>query len=100
MGFIVTKLPDNMDPVLLIQKEIKKRYGSKCPFCEKSDIYQPLSFAFDLMNKKTGKMESFKKEQFVCNNCGAQWESDPYPINIISADEYRNITNYLFNGEE
>lgn len=33
MGIRITELPKMINPNSMVEDEIKKRYGSKCPFC-------------------------------------------------------------------
>lgn len=109
---MITKLPDNIDPNYLIKKEIRKRYGLKCPCCGETRKF------FDLGNLNVrgiegysvkswyGKSYEYRKHSFMewlehlfeqnyhwemtnyhCYTCGADWSTPPYPTNIMKGEE-------------
>lgn len=108
---IITQLPKIVNPQEILKKEIKKRYGSKCPFCgeKKSFIAYKNSFKglglsscfswygtqYEVNPGKVKipflirfkswfqKCRHWRIESYSCNTCGAKWLSPPYPNDSI-----------------
>jgi len=101
----VTKLPNNLDPNTMIRKEIKKRCGSVCPYCGESRTfletrcnggiisggisswYGKLKESFFSDFRFWEKSYHYEVDSYRCTTCGCNWETPPYPINIISSEE-------------
>ena len=106
MKMKVTKLPDSLDPNKLIEKKIREKCGTKCPFCGETKKWHPIMMTaagqpvqglresyFDYIGRQDKSISSFFKERYVwrvlkytCYTCGASWESEPFPTNIDTGD--------------
>lgn len=93
----ITKLPDGMNPDEIMLKKIRKKYGI-CPFCghavrtyianlyltDSSTWYgikdKNMPWYKKLFNKE--KKQNWKIEHYTCNECGARWDSPPFPYAI------------------
>lgn len=97
----INKLPDKIDPVTIIKKNIDKKFRV-CPFCGEAREYSLLknSYGIEKINYYPPKgwhgpakgdifgwfipsrWHYWRIESYRCHTCGAEWESDPYPIDI------------------
>mgnify|MGYP002623915622 CR=1 FL=1 len=91
----ITKLPNVLDPSLMIQKKMREKFAV-CPFCGESrrkDLYG--KFGVELINYVPSKgyygrakgdwfgpKHLYHIDCYRCRTCGAEWESDPYPVDI------------------
>lgn len=124
----LVKLPNSIDPNILIKKEIHKRY-SKCPCCgeDKSfcdyawegeykkgiiryaqrswygKYYEGDDCLFHLQNLNPRNWiahnHHWKVNRYECYSCGAIWECPPYPADIISDKEADKLYKKIL-GEE
>lgn len=105
----ITKLPNVIDPNIMIREEIERR-NSICPFCNETEEYD--LFKYKIVNnhihigkgiEKQPCYESWygnkyeykhpflglfafwepdlhwRVDHYICHTCGAEWKSDPYP---------------------
>ena len=97
----LTKLPDSCDPNLLI-KERSRKIFSVCPCCGESKNYHLLEnnggverIEYVNPNGWYGPAKGYwigllfpnrwyhwRIDNYKCHSCGAEWESDPYPIDV------------------
>ena len=102
----ITKIPDSIDPNKLIVKRVDEKLR-KCPFCgENRDYWDDLHgvmishhswYGREHENTESiflwpfGKKRLWQISEFKCYTCGAEWKSDPYPVDIevgeINIDE-------------
>ena len=90
---IITKLPDDLNPNILIRKKIQKEYATKCPFCNSTDLYTS-SIESEFMNL-SGKWWKFwdinwcERLRCKCYKCNAEWKSPWYPqdLEVESTDD-------------
>ena len=97
MSIIITDLPDEIDPVVLIEKKLKK-----CPLCGQACDEKPsnwdderifLSPYFHFTYKKadekgkTHKILTFKNKydwkrynELKCPSCGCHWDTGWFPV--------------------
>lgn len=115
----ITKLPNIINPNIMLQDEIKKRYGSKCPFCGEVRSIWDFENSKEFMTKglriggicKTwyGKQYEihkpisfnpkywFQKDHHwkilccKCYTCGATWDTPPFPTDVMTQKELDNI---------
>ena len=102
----VTKLPDSIDPNILMKEEIERR-NFTCPFCGETERFDLVKYLKRESSAKGVRKQMFNKEwygnkyeykhpfigwfafwersyywtvdYYECITCGAEWESDPYP---------------------
>ena len=107
MKMKVTKLPDSLDPNKLIEKKIREKCGTKCPFCGETQKYRHLPMvkagepfergiresSREYWGRPDKSIFSFFKDPYLwkvlvytCYTCGASWESEPFPTNIDTGD--------------
>ena len=107
----ITRLPDSLNPNKLIMEAMDKKY-SVCPFCGESRRVGPISSKYGVRKNRTKRWYGKKKESFFsdfkfwekdhcwnvdqweCKSCGAAWESDPYPTDIMSGDDLSKIYTF------
>ena len=86
----ITKLPDRIDPAYLIEEKIKKQ-NDACPFCGSTEKWIPTCkrwygkrnpYSWQIFGEK----HHWKILGFKCKNCGAEWETDPFPTDIDGLD--------------
>lgn len=81
----ITKLPDNLDPNILIREKIVKEY-EQCPFCHSEHtIYVKRSEWRKSLTSpwwQFWKMNYCLKLKFTCHDCGAEWETPWFPQDI------------------
>jgi len=119
--FKITKLPENVDPNVILKHEIIKRYGSKCPCCSENKPYNSILSAhrgIELSSslgytskdeerwraKIDGKFHPFRfwektytwvRMKGKCHTCGAKWDLPAYPFLDLEEDEVNNIWNRI-----
>ncbi len=100
----IIKLPKEIDPNLLIEKQVSEKYGI-CPFCGENRKYDPkeeikylrqgsakgiYGIKITTINTRYGKQRPIWKHlfgekykwkyfEFTCETCGTIWQSDEYP---------------------
>ena len=117
----VTKLPNIINPNSMVEDEIKKRYGSKCPFCGEEKSIWDFKNSKEFMTKGLdigslcrtwyGKRDEenkviifnpkywFQKDHHwkvlycKCYTCGAAWDTPPFPTDAITQKELDSIFN-------
>lgn len=124
--FKITKLPENVDPNIILKREIIKKYGSKCPCCGEDKPYNSILSAYrgvELSSefgytseeedhwraKIDGKVHPFKfwektytwvRMKGSCRTCGAKWNLPAYPILDFGSDEASDIWNSIVEKEK
>lgn len=89
----ILKLPSKINPDVLIIKEMKERYGSKCPFCNSHRVFDMQSRSWygkryedytlkNIILHLFDKKHNWRVDVYRCDDCGTQWETAPYPIDI------------------
>lgn len=90
----IIKYPKEFDPNMMIEEEIKKKYGV-CPFCgeNRKHTYEKgkyIGIGYYSYHTRFGKQKPVWKNilkpdyfwykiRFTCNSCGAKWESEEFP---------------------
>lgn len=96
----ITKLPDSIDPNILMKEEIKRR-NSTCPFCGETEQYHMFKLEmkgvgwvnfkqlygnkYEYKHPHIGWLAFWERNyhwtinNYKCYTCGAEWEGDPYP---------------------
>jgi len=97
----LTKLPDNCDANLMVQEESRKKFAV-CPCCgeSRSHFYPYITGGIELEYLVPSKgyygpargdfwgrflpsrWHNWRIDSYRCHTCGAEWESDPYPIDL------------------
>ena len=110
----ITKLPNNCDPVLMIQNRLREKY-SVCPICgesrdsdecliekiktreeyqgflwggvERRNLVPPKGWYGSAKGDILGiflpwRWHNWHIDSYICHTCGAEWDSDPYPVDI------------------
>lgn len=110
----ITKLPNNCDPVLIIQNRSREKY-SVCPMCGESRnsakcLLEKIATGKEYQDFLWGGVERrnlvpskgwygpaegdilgiflpwrwhhWHIDSYKCHTCGAEWDSDPYPVDI------------------
>lgn len=123
----ITKLPNIVNPNDLLKEEVKKRYGSKCPFCGEVRSIWDFSNSEEFMTKgldigslhKTWYGKQCEANKFIninpkywfqkdhhweilcckCFTCGAEWETPPYPTDAVTQKELDSIFKNYDWGE-
>lgn len=107
----ITQLPDSINPNKLIMEAMDEKY-SICPFCGenrrvdfiKSDKgickhnytswYGKKTDSFFSSFKFWEKDLHWRIDKWRCNTCGAKWESEPYPTDIMGGEVFNDISIY------
>jgi hypothetical protein len=105
----ITKLPNSIDPNMMVRKAIRDKY-KKCPCCGESRDFNKVLLnlteyggirvdtEYFLRKSVTGIkcllpkywFEPSKKwciDHYTCETCKAEWDSVPYPVDILDYDE-------------
>lgn len=118
-GIKITKLPDIINADVMIEEEIKKRYGSKCPFCGETRSVWDFSNPKEFMTKglyigslcKTWCGKQYEGYKFIsfnpkywfqkdhhwkilcckCYTCGATWDTPAFPTDTLTQKELDEI---------
>lgn len=99
----ILKLPSKMNPDVLIVKEMRQRYGSKCPFCNSDRVLDERSRSWygkryeehtlkNILLYLFDKKHNWRVDEYRCDDCYAQWETIPYPTDISKSID---LNNYL-----
>ena len=119
----ITKLPNIINPNTILEDKIKKRYGSKCPFCGETRSIWDFSKSEEFMTKglriggvcktwygrkdEIDKPISFNPKYWFqkkhhwkilccrCYTCGAAWDTPPYPTDTVTQKEVKDIFTEL-----
>lgn len=108
---MISKLPDKLNPNVLLEKEITKKF-EKCPFCGETKSWTHFIGTKEYLHKglhtsyrtwygkpyegdgnlfhlqELNPINWFKPNhhwrvnEYHCCSCGAEWESDPFPRDI------------------
>ena len=95
-GFEITKLPNELNPDILLDKRMREIYASKCPYCGNKDEYNVVynwrgieirsSMEHHRINGEWWQIwkpsHQCRKLQMICHKCGTEWESPWYPQDI------------------
>ena len=102
----ITKLPNKIDPTYLIREKIREQ-NKTCPFCGESEstwdwlekhnngyggvaCLSYKSWYGKKDHKLFEKKHHWRIDNYKCYTCGAEWESDSYPIDITGIPNYIN----------
>lgn len=86
----ITKLPDEIDPSVLIKEGVAKK-NRICPFCKKVGLWNNVVLlrSKEWYGKQNHKLKSlFQKshrwriDHYKCLSCGAEWDTESYPTDI------------------
>ena len=125
----ITRLPDDVNPDVLVTKTMKEKYAV-CPYCGNKD-YVEWSFFMSsdiyknkiVINKEAwygypdGKygtdwngliytikhrkeLMNWKKYFYHCYKCGCKWKSKPFPDKILTEEEINDIGSLLNKKEK
>lgn len=81
----ITKLPNALDPTFLIGQKIMEQ-NFLCPYCGERSKWCGAYTWHGKMNWKLksllAKSHDWRIDHYKCHNCGAAWDTDPYPTDI------------------
>lgn len=115
----ITKLPDSFDPNVIIKEKVREKYGTKCPFCGETNrpywkdnkkingIFCPtyqtwysteseLDSNLFSLNRLFTKKRHWRVDNYHCYNCGCNWNTPPYPTDIVNEKDLYKISQKLF----
>ena len=96
----ITRLPDAVNPNVIIRKKIDEIYGSECPFCKKplnQLLNHTISFWYGkqeglpFLKRMTSRKRHWQQNHYYCTSCGAGWDSIAFPQDILSQEEVDEI---------
>jgi hypothetical protein len=125
---MVTKLPDAIDPAVVLKEQITNKY-SKCPCCGESKgfvrylkkgvtdkgviscvyrswygkQYEGMEHSvFEFLKPKHWfeKCFHYRQDLYQCKSCGCKWETIPYPTNVVTQKDINFILNQLGEQDE
>ena len=125
MEINIEKLPNKLDPQFLIQEEIKKRYGSVCPFCGETKSFLDysvfkglgLSSNYTWYGKQYEVNPSKQKIPFLklikswfqpsrhweilsfnCFTCGGKWLTPAFPTEDLLDEKTKQSIYKMIHG--